>query len=44
MSRTIAAAVACMTLTALFYMLVWPREDDRRPSAPAYSSTVYDPR
>lgn len=44
MSRTLVAAVACMLLTGLFVLLVWPRADDRRPNAPAYSSTVYDPR
>ena len=44
MSRIIATAVACVMLTGLFVVLVWPRPDVRSPTTPAYSSTVYDPR
>ena len=44
MSRTFAAAVACVMLTGLFILLIWPGDDARRPHQPTYSSTVYDPR
>lgn len=44
MSRTVAAALACVMLTGLLAVLVWPRADVRHPMAPTYSSTVYDPR
>ncbi len=44
MSRTVAAAIACVMLTGLFIACFWPRGDVRRPVTPSYSSTVYDPR
>jgi hypothetical protein len=44
MTRTFAAAIACVMLATAFIVMTWPREQPRTPTTPSYSSTVYDPR